>query len=57
MPIPAGSDTPFGLTTRGSAGYVTIALAIYKPAYTIPGLVIVALGVPAFFLFRRKRPA
>ena len=25
VPIPAGSDTPFGLTTRGSAGYVTIA--------------------------------
>jgi len=23
--IPAGSDTPFGLTTRGTAGYVTIA--------------------------------
>jgi len=25
VPIPVGSDTPFGLTTRGSAGYVTIA--------------------------------
>ena len=25
VPIPAGSDTPLGLTTRGSAGYVTIA--------------------------------
>lgn len=25
VPIPAGSDTPFGLTTRGSVGYVTIA--------------------------------
>ena len=35
--------------------YVTIALAIYKPTYTVPGLVIVALGVPAFFLFRRKK--
>jgi APA family basic amino acid/polyamine antiporter len=34
--------------------YVTVALAIYKPAYTVPGLVIVALGVPAFFLFRRR---
>jgi APA family basic amino acid/polyamine antiporter len=34
--------------------YVTAALAIYKPSYTVPGLVIVALGVPAFFLFRRK---
>lgn len=25
VPIPAGSDTPFGLVTRGSNGYVTIA--------------------------------
>lgn len=40
-----------------ATGYVTIALALYKPAYTIPGLVIVALGVPAYFLFRRKKPA
>ncbi|MCM3875824.1 MAG: amino acid permease [Thermoanaerobaculia bacterium] len=39
-----------------ATSYVTIALALYKPAYTVPGLVIVALGIPAFFLFRRKRP-
>jgi hypothetical protein len=25
VPIPAGSDTPLGLTTRGATGYVTIA--------------------------------
>ena len=37
--------------------YVTVALALYKPAYTVPGIVIVALGVPAFFLFRRKTEA
>ena len=37
--------------------YVTVALALYKPTYTIPGLVIVALGVPAFFLLRRKTVA
>jgi basic amino acid/polyamine antiporter, APA family len=40
-----------------ATGYVTIALALYKPAYTIPGLAIVALGVPAYFLFRRKTAA
>ncbi|MGE5344582.1 MAG: APC family permease [Acidithiobacillales bacterium] len=34
--------------------YVSIALAIYKPAYTVPGLLIVALGIPAFLLFRRQ---
>jgi hypothetical protein len=37
-----------------ATAYVSIALAIYKPAYTIPGLAIVALGIPAFFLFRRR---
>ncbi len=35
--------------------YVTIALVIFKPTFTVRGLVIVALGIPAFFLFRRKR--
>jgi APA family basic amino acid/polyamine antiporter len=34
--------------------YVAIALAIYKPTYTIPGLVIVALGIPAFYFFRKR---
>jgi APA family basic amino acid/polyamine antiporter len=38
-----------------ATSYVTVALALYKPTYTVPGLVIVALGIPAFFLFRRKR--
>jgi APA family basic amino acid/polyamine antiporter len=34
--------------------YVSIALAIYKPAYTVPGLVIVALGVPAYYFFKAR---
>jgi len=37
-----------------ATAYVSVALAIYKPAYTVPGLLIVALGVPAFFVFRRQ---
>jgi APA family basic amino acid/polyamine antiporter len=42
-----------------ATAYVSIALALYKPAYTVPGLLIVAVGVPAYFLFRRTsgRPA
>jgi len=40
-----------------ATAYVSIALALYKPAYTIPGLLIVALGVPAFFVFRRRNGA
>jgi APA family basic amino acid/polyamine antiporter len=37
--------------------YVSIALALYKPAYTVPGLLIVAIGVPAYFVFRRTTGA
>ena len=40
-----------------ATAYVSIALALYKPTYTVPGLLIVALGVPAFFLFRRRNGA
>jgi len=40
-----------------ATAYVTIALVIFKPTFTVRGLVLVALGVPAFFLFRRKKPA
>jgi basic amino acid/polyamine antiporter, APA family len=38
------------------AGAITILvmLLIYKPATTWPGFVIVAIGVPVFWLFRRK---
>ncbi len=38
--------------------YVSVALAIFKPTYTVPGLAIVALGVPAFYVLRRgeRRP-
>ncbi len=38
--------------------YVTIALVVFKPAFTVSGLAIVALGVPAFYFFKaRRRPA
>ncbi|HQQ77916.1 MAG TPA: amino acid permease [Thermoanaerobaculia bacterium] len=38
--------------------YVTVALALYKPTFTVPGLVIVALGIPAFYFFKsRQAPA
>jgi APA family basic amino acid/polyamine antiporter len=40
-----------------ATAYVSIALALYKPTYTVPGLLIVALGVPAFFVFRRRNGA
>jgi len=34
------------------ASVILVVLFVYRPATTIPGVVIVALGVPAYFLFR-----
>jgi len=36
------------------ASFVMIDLLIYKPDYTWPGLIIVLLGVPVFFLWKRN---
>jgi APA family basic amino acid/polyamine antiporter len=32
---------------------IMVILLIYKPAYTFPGLVIVILGIPVYYLWRR----
>jgi APA family basic amino acid/polyamine antiporter len=37
------------------AGFVLLALVVYRPFTTWPGLGLAALGVPAYFLFRRTR--
>lgn len=34
------------------AGMVCFILLLYKPAYSWPGLIIVALGIPVYYLFR-----
>jgi APA family basic amino acid/polyamine antiporter len=36
------------------AGLIEILLLAYKPNYTFPGLGIVLLGVPVFFIWRKK---
>ena len=36
------------------AGVIEVLLLKYKPNYTFPGLVIVMLGVPVFFIWRKK---
>ncbi len=36
------------------AGLIEILLLLYKPAYTWPGLIIVLLGIPVFYLWRGK---
>lgn len=35
--------------------FIMIVLAVYKPLYTWPGLIIAALGVPVYFIWKRKR--
>ena len=36
------------------AGVIEVLLLAYKPDYTFPGLVIVLLGVPVYFMWRKK---
>ncbi len=40
-----------------AAGLIEILLLLYKPNYTFPGLAIVLLGVPVYYLWRRNRNA
>jgi APA family basic amino acid/polyamine antiporter len=36
------------------AGLIEVLLLLYKPNYTWPGLIIVLLGIPVYFLWRGK---
>ena len=36
------------------AGLIEVLLLLYKPNYTWPGLIIVLLGIPVYFLWRKK---
>jgi APA family basic amino acid/polyamine antiporter len=38
-----------------AAGLIEILLLLYKPNYTFPGLVIVLLGVPVYYIWRPKQ--
>jgi len=35
------------------AGVIEVSLLVYKPNYTWPGLIIVLLGVPVYYWWRR----
>ena len=37
-----------------SAGLIEVLLLLYKPNYTWPGLIIVLLGLPVYFIWRRR---
>jgi APA family basic amino acid/polyamine antiporter len=36
--------------------FIDIVLLLYKPQYTWPGLIIVLLGIPVYYLWRSRRP-
>jgi APA family basic amino acid/polyamine antiporter len=40
-----------------TAGIIEVLLLMYKPNFTFPGLGIVLLGVPVYYLWRRKQGA
>jgi len=40
-----------------AAGLIEVLLLIYKPNYTWPGLIIVLLGLPVYFIWRKKAMA
>ena len=40
-----------------AAAFIEIMLLIYKPGYTWPGLIIVIMGVPVYYFWRRRGAA
>lgn len=38
-----------------AGGLIEVLLLIYKPSYTWPGLIVVLLGIPVYFAWRRRR--
>ena len=43
----------FPVTFLILATYIVICLSIYKPLYTIPGLIITIAGIPVFYFWKR----
>lgn len=37
------------------SGYVIVCLTIFKPLYTLPGLIVTLAGIPVFHFWKRKR--
>ncbi len=45
----------FPVTFLVLASYIVICLSIYKPLYTIPGLLITIAGIPVFYIWKRSK--
>lgn len=43
----------FPITFLVAASYIVVCLSIYKPLYTIPGLLITIAGIPVFYIWKR----
>lgn len=43
----------FPITFLVVASYIVICLSIYKPLYTIPGLLITIAGIPVFYIWKK----
>jgi APA family basic amino acid/polyamine antiporter len=37
-----------------AVAFIMVMLLVYKPLYTWPGLIIVLLGLPVYFIWRKK---
>ncbi len=44
----------FPVAFLACAGYVIVCLTIFKPMYTVPGLLITLAGIPVFHFWRRR---
>lgn len=44
----------FPVTFLVLASYIVICLSIYKPLYTIPGLLITIAGIPVFYIWKKN---
>ena len=49
-----GESCANGSQSSGMVPLIEILLLAYKPNYTWPGLIIVLLGLPVYFIWRRK---
>ena len=45
----------FPITFLVLASYIVVCLSIYKPLYTIPGLLITIAGIPVFHLWKKSK--
>jgi APA family basic amino acid/polyamine antiporter len=48
------APAPLTLFYVVGSGAILVSLLLYRPSFSLPGLVLVILGVPAYLLLRRR---